>query len=95
MPNDILLDESFEPLTDGGDFVVGESTFQHQKILIFADKGQFKSDPISGVGSRRYLETAKTDDFAREIRLEFIKDGMQVKTLNISDNLNIQVDAQY
>jgi hypothetical protein len=95
MPNDILLDENFELQISSGDLSVGESTYQHQKILIFADKGQFKSSPKIGVGSRRYLETSKPDELAREIRLEFYGDGMDVKTLKIEDNLEIKIDAEY
>lgn len=95
MPQDILLDENFDLQIANGDLVVGESTYQHQKILIFADKGQFKANPTIGVGSRRYLETSKPDELAREIRLEFYGDGMDVKTLSIADNLEIKIDAEY
>lgn len=95
MPKDILLDDNFEPLFKDGDFVVDESTFQHQKILLYTEKGEFKSNPKTGVGSRKYLETSKTDEYAREIRLEFIADGMQVNSLKITENLEINIDAQY
>lgn len=95
MPNDILLDENFNPIITNGDFTVGESTYQHQKMLLFADKGQFKAEPLVGVGSRRFLETSKQDDFAREIREQFSADGMILKTLQIKENLEINIDAQY
>jgi len=95
MPNDILLNEKFEPILTNGDFTIGESTYQHQKLLLFADKGEFKAYPASGVGSRRFLENFRSDDFAREIRLEFMADGMTVNTLKIGENLEITIDAQY
>lgn len=95
MPNDILLDENFNPIITDGDFTIGESTLQHQRMLIYADKGQFKSDPTVGVGSRRYLESSATNDFAREIRFQFMADGMVLNSLNINDNLEITIDAQY
>ena len=95
MPNDILLDDDFFPILTDGDFTVGESTYQHQKILLFADKGQFKDNPTTGVGSRRFLESSKPDDFAREIRQEFSADGMIVNSINIADNLELTIDAQY
>ncbi|WP_102980112.1 hypothetical protein [Chryseobacterium scophthalmum] len=95
MPNDILLDENFNPIITNGDFTIGESTYQHQKMLLFADKGQFKADPLIGIGARRFLETSKQDDFAREIRQQFLTDGMIVKTLQINENLEINIDAQY
>lgn len=95
MPKDILLDENFNIITKNGVFAIGESTYQHQKILIFADKGQFKSNPTAGVGSRRFLESSRPDDFAREIRQEFIKDGMSIRTLKIGENLEVTIDAIY
>jgi hypothetical protein len=95
MPNDILLDENFNPIITNGDFTIGESTYQHQKMLLFAEKGQFKADPLVGVGSRRFLENSKQDDFAREIRQQFYADGMTVKKIQINENLEINIDAQY
>ena len=95
MPNDILLDENFDISIDNGDFGIGESTEQNQRTLLFSDKGQFKSSPTTGVGTRRYLESFKVDDLAREIRQQFIADGMIVKTLKIGENLEISIDAQY
>ncbi|KQT17431.1 hypothetical protein ASG31_08450 [Chryseobacterium sp. Leaf404] len=95
MPNDILLDENFEPQIKDGDFIIGESTYQHQKTLLFAEKGEFKSNPTTGVGTRKYLETSKPDEFAREIRLEFFADGMQVNSLKVDENLAITIDAIY
>jgi len=95
MPNDLLLDENFEMTIKDGDFVIGESTYQHQKILLFGDKGQFKADPTIGIGSRRYLESHRVDDFAREIRQEFIKDGMTIRSLKVGQDLEINIDAIY
>ncbi len=92
---DFLLDEDFDLIIANGDFVIGESMAQHQKTLILIDKGEFKEVPARGVASRRYLESETPDDLAREIRQEFTKDGMVVKTINIDANLVIQVDAYY
>ncbi|MCU7615670.1 hypothetical protein NZ698_00550 [Chryseobacterium sp. PBS4-4] len=95
MPYDILLDENFNPVLSNGDFTIGESTYQHQKMLLYADKGQFKADPLVGVGSRRFLETSKQNDFAREIRQQFYADGMTVNKIEIKENFEINIDAQY
>jgi hypothetical protein len=92
---DFLLDENFDLLIVDGDLVVGESTAQHQKILILADKGEFKDVPMRGVGARRYLEEHTPDNLAREIRQEFAADGMTVKKIQIASDLIIQVEANY
>lgn len=95
MPFDIILNENFDLKIEDGDFVIGESTYQNQNLLILADKGQFKMDPTVGVGTRRFLESNKKDDLAREIRQEFIKDGMVIRSLSISPEMEIKVDAIY
>lgn len=45
MPVDILLDENFELQFADGDFAFGESTYEHQKTLLLADKGEIKLFP--------------------------------------------------
>ena len=38
MPRDYLLDENYDLKIESGDFVQGESTQQHQDILMFLEK---------------------------------------------------------
>lgn len=91
---DILLDDNFDLQIINGDLVVGESTLQHQKLLLYSDKCEFKNTPMRGVGIRRYLETTSPDKLAREIKAEFYTDGMQVNTIDIAVD-SIVIDAQY
>lgn len=95
MPKDIALDSEFNIVIKNGDFLIDESAYQHQQALIFANKGEFKATPKVGVGAINFIENTNPEDFAREIRLQFIADGMSVKNLKIADNLEISVDAQF
>jgi hypothetical protein len=95
MPKDILLDDTLDLQIVNGDFVIGESTEQNQKMLILADKAEFKEYPMRGVGVLRYLEEETPDNLAREIRQEFTIDGMTVNQIKIANDLTIQVDANY
>lgn len=95
MPTDILLDENFDLQIVNGDFAVGESTYQHQACLLMASKGEYKANPTTGVNSKKYLESERPDNYAREIRQEFVADGMKVNSINISENLELTVDAKY
>lgn len=95
MPQDILFNSDYSLKIENGDFVIGESTYQHQRNLLLADKGEYKESPTIGVGVRRYLESERPSELAREIRLEFIADGMDVNAINIDDNLEISIDASY
>ncbi|WP_267402801.1 MULTISPECIES: hypothetical protein [unclassified Chryseobacterium] len=95
MPVDILLNENFELQFANGDFVFGESTYEHQRTLLLADKGEIKLFPKNGVGVRRYLEHDGSEELAREIRQEFYADGMTVNGIKIGEDLEINIDADY
>ncbi len=95
MPQDILLDENLDAKIVNGDFEIGESTYQHQRLLLFASKGEFKANPKVGVDAKKYLESEKPDDFARETRQEFIADGMSVEEIKIKENLEVNIEAYY
>ncbi len=92
---DFLLDQNMDLQIANGDFVIGESTAQNQKILILSDKGTFKEIPMRGVGARRYLEDEQPDALAREIRQEFLLDGLTVNEIKIKQDGTIEVDAFY
>lgn len=95
MPKDILLTANFNLLLENGDFAIGESTYQHQNILIHGDKGELKQSPTRCVGAKRFLECEKPDNLAREIRQELRQDGMEVRKIEIDDNLEINIEANY
>lgn len=95
MPKDFVLNENNDLVTNDGDFVVGESTYQHQKHLLLAEKGDYKQFPTAGVASKKYLERESPDEYARAIRQEFVADGMNVTTLTILENLELSIDAEY
>ena len=99
----VLLDENLElvinPVRDStgmitSGFVIGDTTFQNQKILLLANKGEMKEYPTCGVGASNYLESNNGDELAREIRSEFTKDGMEVTKIAI-DIPSIKIEAKY
>jgi hypothetical protein len=92
---DILLNNENDLNIINGDFDLGDSTYQNQKLLILASKGEFKETPTSCVGSKKYLEEGNADSLAREIRQEFIADGMTVNEIIIKENNAIEVEANY
>lgn len=99
----ILLDENMElvinPVRDLSGviisgLVVGNVTFQNQKILINATKGEIKEDPLAGVGASNYAESNDKEGFAREIRSQLTRDGQTVKTISVKLP-NVRVEAKY
>ncbi len=91
---DILIDATtYDLQIAAGDFKVDDSTTQHQQLILLAAKGDFKLNPLVGVDVFKHLHD-RSDTLARDARVEFIKDGMQVKAIN-NVNGKITVDANY
>ncbi|MFS2189809.1 hypothetical protein ACCC92_24245 [Mucilaginibacter sp. Mucisp84] len=91
---DYMLDDTNDLRIENGDFVLGDSDLQHQKLLLFAEKGAYKQYPTTGVGIMSFLNDDSEADMLREIRLQFAQDGMQVDRLAYKDG-NLQVIANY
>jgi hypothetical protein len=91
----IQLNDDLSLTVVNGSLVIGDVTYQNQKLLLLAEKSEFKSRPMRGVGTKRFLESALPDELAREIRLEFIADGMKVNSIRIPENGQLNVDASY
>jgi len=64
------------------DLLYAESTEQHQRDILLAGKGHFKSFPLIGVDAMIYENEENPDVFFRSIRKEFARDGMTVKKVS-------------
>jgi len=89
---DILL-ESDDLKVVHGDFVAGESKNQQQYLLLATDKGEWKQSPRVGVGLFGFLEEENPTRLFREIREQFVLDGLRVKELGFN-NGKLQVKAE-
>lgn len=92
---DISLASDDDLLVHSGDFVALESTGQHQRLLILNNKGDFKQNPTICVGAFKYLDDENFRELIRAISQEFMKDGMDVKRIDVSKNGTINTDAYY
>jgi hypothetical protein len=91
----ILLNNDLDLAVKNGTLLFGETTAQNQKILLLSNKGEFKTTPMRGVGIGRYLENSEANELAREIRTEFVIDGMTVNSIQIGSDLELKVEASY
>lgn len=91
---DLLLDDGGDLSITNGDLVIGESTQQHQQLLLASAKGEFKENPTATVGIMNYLESENVGEMLGEIKRRFSDDGMTVNSLSIA-NENILIDASY
>lgn len=91
---DILLNTARELDIKNGDFAVGESTLQHQDLLLMTNKGEWKENPMIAVGAVGYLKDEDEAALMAEVKQQFEKDGMQVKQIFIEDG-KLNIDANY
>ncbi|HLO38376.1 MAG TPA: hypothetical protein VK173_07800 [Lacibacter sp.] len=91
---DIKLNINLDLEISGGDLVTGESTQQHQQLLLATVKGDWKENPTIAVGLFEYLKDNDGDGLLGEIKQEFERDGMIVNSLS-RDGQKINVDASY
>ncbi len=91
---DILLDDDFDLSMRDGDFVIGESTAQHEQLLLLLNKGEVKQFPTATVGAVEYIDDEGQSALVQEIAEKFAADGMQVNKVAVESGI-INTDAYY
>ena len=92
--NDLLLNENGDLFIINGNLIVAESTIQHQRLLLETTKGDWRENPLAGVGAAGFLKDDLQGELFSEIKKEFEKDGMQVTNITLDDE-NIIINAAY
>lgn len=93
---DFALDENFDLLIKDGDFVIIESTMQHQSLLLLTTKLSWRPVPFVGVGTVDFLlDDNGTLDLESEIQKQFELDGMRVQSVTATDMENVEIKAEY
>lgn len=95
MPNDYLLDNDFDLRIENGDFVAGESSAQHQQLLLLLEKGELRQYPLTGVGLKNFLNDDNLGELYQEIQKQFKADGLTVNRLKIYNDGQMELDATY
>lgn len=95
MPQDYLHDDDFDLKIENGDFVVGESTQQHQQLLLLLEKGELRQYPKTGVGLKTFLNDDNIGDLNQEIQKQFEADGMTISKLKIFSDGKAEIAAVY
>lgn len=94
--SDLLLNEDNDLDIQGGDFVVGESTQQHQQLILMANPGDFRAAPQVGVGIQQLiLDDAPTAAIVSEIQAQMEADGMQVEYINLAAGGALSLASYY
>jgi len=95
-PFDILLDDNFDLQTKGGDFVLGDASLQNQQLILLSHKGEWKQNPLVGVGISNYLlDDVTIHEMHQEIQKQFSIDGMIVNGVKGKTWDSTEIDASY
>ena len=76
------------------DFMIIESTIQHQQLLLVTYPGEWKRNPLVGVGLPDWLNDERSGNLITEVRRQFKNDGMEVASISY-ENGKLQIDADY
>lgn len=78
------------------DFIIEESTLQHQRQLLLNNKGDFKENPTICVGADVFLDDDDgMQNLMREIAAQFSADGMDIQGLRMNAVGEILSSAVY
>lgn len=92
---DIALNDDEDLDIQNGDFAAIESTYQHQRQLILNNKGDFKQNPTIGVGAFTYFDDEHMQNLVRAVGVEFARDGMDVREIQMDTDGTLKSDALY
>lgn len=95
---DILLDETGDLAIERGDFVVGESDQQHLVLLLQTTQGEWRQDPLVGVGLARYLSSpygpAQAAELSRNLSIQLQRDGYTIIELDLAELNSAIINAE-
>lgn len=90
---DILIDETYNPICENGDFTTGDNLEQQQQLLLVTNPGDWKQNPFVGVGLVNWINDENITGLKAEIKRQFKADGLKVNTVDLKDG-QIYIDAE-
>jgi hypothetical protein len=75
--------------------VVDNTMNQNQALILIANPGEFKFNPTIGVALDELLLDNDYLRFRHRIREHFAKDGLKVKSVQLSEGKPLLIDASY
>lgn len=91
---DIKLTENYDLKIQNGDFVMGNASNQHIKLLLLSFQGEWKSSPLIGCNIKNAINGVIDRMLDRHIRIQLEADGFDLEEMNLSPK-GIQIKGQY
>jgi hypothetical protein len=93
--NDFVLDKDNDLTFVDGDFQIRQTDLQHQKLITYTKKGDWKYAFAVGVGIERYFLNENLAGLLSEIRKQLVMDGMKVQSVTLDSLGEIRVKGEY
>ncbi|GIJ93373.1 hypothetical protein CAPN002_05910 [Capnocytophaga stomatis] len=92
---DILLDNNNDLKIVNGDFDIGVSDYQQQKLIVATHKGEWKEHPEVGVGITQMIADDRYTEMLIETKKQLEYDGMQIDNVSLKENGKLFIDGFY
>jgi len=89
MRKDVLfgtVTNKYDLLIRNGDFVIEDSDWQHTRHILEATPGQYRKNPLVGIGIRSMINGPLTAVEKRTIKLQLEADKINVNKIEFSDS---------
>lgn len=94
--HDFILGDDMDLSIVDGDLDFGESTLEHQRDILLAQKGSFRQVPLVGVGiTTELLNDQNEDEFRRTVQEQMELDGMKVARLVVTAPGSFDLNTRY
>lgn len=92
----IQIDDSGDIRVSGGSVSMGDTIAQNIYLIIVSQPGDIKERPLMGAGIADMVGSNEVTGWKRRIREQLRKDGLNVKSLDISSDGEIRrLEADY
>jgi hypothetical protein len=94
MAIDFLLDDGNDLQFSAGDISLGESDLQEVGLIIQSHQGEWKNDPIAGLGLTRFIKSAENRlAIDRLLKIQLMRDDKNYNDIKKRIEFKFQTNA--
>lgn len=96
MRKGIVIDENGGLVIDGGSMVIGETDAQNVQLILSANKGDFRFEPLVGCNLIRFVKSrgSSISEMRRETKVQLQGDGYRLSSFELDANGEFQVEYE-
>ncbi len=98
MVKDFISKDTADIAIKDGDFLVGYSDQHHIEDLVRSEKGEYKQNPLTGIGIVNYINAPLTREvktrLEKDIRLQLTADSFEITQVAVENFESIIIDAE-